>query len=83
MGTPHVCDDWMRPAAYWAGNKPLLTICCGRTRQAKNCMVQGCLEHPTFWCAASKGCNLEREIEAKRQIRNSNAGKQQSLVEAS
>ena len=81
--TQHICDDTMRPATYWVCNHPLQTICCGRTRQAKNCMMQGCLDHASFWCAPSKGCHLEKKIEAERQIkiqkRNAEAQQQQVL----
>jgi hypothetical protein len=50
--------------------------CCGRTRLARDVVVQCYYDGPRFWCAEGKGCKSADEIEAKRakEFANRSAG---------
>lgn len=50
--------------------------CCGRTRLARDVVVQRYYDGTYCWCAEGKGCKSADEIEAKRakQFANRSAG---------
>jgi len=89
MSQVHICSVPMQPATHWidahsaipidvrwADNVLLRVQCCGLVRRAKNCAVQCRYDGLSIWCAAEKGCNSQKEMEAKRrrEFRNRSAG---------
>jgi hypothetical protein len=63
-------------AVIWPDNKLLWCGCCGKTRRAKNCVVQSYYDGLYVWCAPGKGCKDPKAIQAKkrREFRNRSRG---------
>lgn len=85
----HIYTAKMQPATGWTdthsgrpiqmGFEPDMLLhagCCGKSRSAKDCVVQNFYDGLNIWCAPDKGCKDPQVIAAKkaREFENRSAG---------
>ena len=81
----HIHTEKMQPATGWIdthsgvpmqmGYPPETLIyahCCGKQRQAKDCVVQCYYDGLSVWCAQEKGCKDPQAIAARKTLEFAN-----------
>lgn len=72
-------DDWgdEELRGGFEPDQKLCTDCCGKQREAKDCMVQCYGDGLRIWCAPEKGCKDPQVIAEKKRIERMNRSRAQ------